>query len=389
MMQRRLAGVMILGLCSVVSVACSPPPDTPALTESGLADIVGAEIATLMTDPGYRAVSAAIYIDSALHTFHYGALETGARPDNATLYEIGSITKTHTGLVLAQAVLDGRIGLDDPVAQYLPEIDPAVFERDGHTATIRHLATHLSGMPANLACGEADMTKQARLDCFWEHDREDLLARLAGMRLKSMPGERYIYSNAGIKLLGYILEDIYGERYSSLVARIVFARTGQTDTHFRLKADDRLRLATGHRADGDTVPDAHDDVSPAGGLKATTADIGRYMAFYLDGDAPLAREAMSLLAGDPDGLGRAYIWNTFRLETEGMLYHGGGTFGTSSWISLYPREGLGVFLVTPYVSDNAQGMLNETANRIVDALRTANRATDRERPQRKTLAATD
>jgi hypothetical protein len=63
------------------------------------------------------------------------------------------------------------------------------------------------------------------------------------------------------------------------------------------------------------------------------------------------------------------MWNTFRPETEGQLYHGGGTFNTSSWISLYPRDGVGVFLVTPNVDERVQGLLNERANAIAEHVR--------------------
>ncbi len=82
-------------------------------------------------------------------------------------------------------------------------------------------------------------------------------------------------------------------------------------------------------------------------------------------DNKLAERALTLLAGERDGLGRAFIWNTFQLDTEGQYYHGGGTFGTSSWVSLYKRKKLAVFLVTPYVSASMQEELNDVSNRII------------------------
>tara|TARA_Y100001968_G_scaffold327093_1_gene371456 strand:+ start:1292 stop:1591 length:300 start_codon:yes stop_codon:yes gene_type:complete len=97
--------------------------------------------------------------------------------------------------------------------------------------------------------------------------------------------------------------------------------------------------------------------------------MGRYLSYYLNSDNEIAEKALTLLAGDEDGLGRAYIWNTFRLDSEGQYYHGGGTFGTSAWISIYPKEGLGIFLVTPYSSETAQEQLNITANTIIEKYR--------------------
>jgi hypothetical protein len=98
-------------------------------------------------------------------------------------------------------------------------------------------------------------------------------------------------------------------------------------------------------------------------------DMGRYISFYLKSDNKLVRKTLTLLAGELNGLGRAYIWNTFRLDSEGQYYHGGGTFGTSAWISIYPEEKLGIFLVTPYASESTQGKLNESSNKIIEIYR--------------------
>jgi CubicO group peptidase (beta-lactamase class C family) len=197
------------------------------------------------------------------------------------------------------------------------------------------------------------------------HDRADLLTRLSDLELLATPGAEYRYSNSGIRVLGAVLEDLYGAPFDALIRRVVFTRTGQVDTHVTLSPEDRSRWQIGSHENGLPVPDGSDYVNPAGGLIASTPDMGRYLAFYVSSGDPLADRAMALLAGDSDGLGRAYVWNTFQLDTEGQLYHGGGTFGTSAWASLYPRESLAIFLVTPYVSSSAQSELNAAANRII------------------------
>ena len=338
-------------------------------TGASVDSIVKAHIIDLMRDENLPAVSVAIVENNTRHLYHFGELPMGHAPNNRTFYDIGSLTKTHTGVILAQAVSDGKIALDAPISTYLPTIDASIFQRDGTTATIRHLATHLSGMPTDLACTEFDMAPDDRLDCFMAHDRKDLLARLQQMQLLDKPGSQYRYSNAGVRLLGHILEDIYGEPFERLLERLVFSQTGQVETRLRLSTQERKQWSQGAHTSGLPVPDASAYFNPAGGLKSTAPDMAAYMHFYLSEENTLAKRAMTLLAGKPDGLGRAYIWNTFRLETEGMLYHGGGTFGTSAWMSLYPREGLGVFLVTPYVAATTQEKLNLAANAIIDQLR--------------------
>lgn len=120
--------------------------------------------------------------------------------------------------------------------------------------------------------------------------------------------------------------------------------------------------------------DAQDNIGltcdGAGGLVASAPGMGRYLAVYLDGTDDLTVQATPPLLQQGQW-GRAYLWNTYRPDTEGMLYHGGGTFNTSSWVSIYPREGLGVFLVTPDATDDVQEALNESANAIVARLRQA------------------
>jgi len=361
--------VFIAALCLIVA-ACSPAGDEEAET---LASIVADEVTAVMEAQGFASVSAVLVTGDTHHIAHFGVLSDGRAPDNATLYDIGSITKTHTGLILAQAVGDGLIGLDDPVSDYLPGVQAAVFEREGVAATIRHLATHVSGMPQDLACAAPDMPPQARLDCFMAHDEADLRARLTDMALLDTPGSQYRYSNPGIRLLGYILEDVYDAPFEVLLERLVFARTGQVETLFSLNAEQYARWQIGSHENGLPVPDASGYFNPAGGLKSTAPDIARYLAFYLDDENALASRALTLLVGQSAGLGRAYVWNSFQLDTEGQYYHSGGTFGTSAWSSIYPRENLGIFLVTPYVSATAQGDLNGAANRIIARVRTLQR----------------
>lgn len=361
-MAAALAGASV-ATCSAKPVQSDVSPEprhgvTP-LSEAAIMAAVTPEMTLLMADPRYQSVSGTVVYAGRVHTFHYGLSPSGRAPDDQTLYEIGSLTKTFTGLLLAQAVRDAKVELDAPVARYLPEIDPSQLGRNGKPITLRHLATHMSGLPMLLAC-EDQVESAARIACLEAHDDRDFLGRLGRIELRSDPGETYLYSNAGGRLVGLILERIYGAPYPDLVRRFLLARDGEMDIRCGSTFENKTRLAV-----RENVTESCDG---AGGLVASTADMGRYLALYLgDGDG-IAAQATTPLFQDGQ-FGRAYFWNTYRPETEGQLYHGGGTFNTSSWISLYPRQGLGVFLVTPNVAEGAQGMLNERANAIADRIR--------------------
>lgn len=337
--------------------------------ERSVEQIVSEEVASLQSNEAYEAVSVALHVDGNEYTFHFGTLHDGTTPTDATLYEIGSLTKTYTGLILAQAVKDELVELDDPIANYLPNKYTPNFVRDGRVATLRDLATHTSGLPVNLACNEANLSVEARLACYKNYSRAHFFEALTKTSILDTPGVQYRYSNAGIRLLSHILEDVYGEQYPDLLDRIVFRGSGEADTLFRLGPDDEDRLAKGKDQAGKLMPAASEYYFGAGALKTTTDSFLNHIAFYLESNDPLIETAIMQIAGEKDGLGRAYVWNTFRYASEGMLYHAGGTFGTSSWVALYPKEEIGVFLVTPFVSADAQNELNGASNRIVERLR--------------------
>jgi CubicO group peptidase (beta-lactamase class C family) len=361
-----LAGVVSLAACSAQpaqsQVSPGSRPETALLSEAAIMAAVAPEVTRLMADARYQSVSGAVVYQGRVRTFHYGRLPSGRIPDDRTLYEIGSLTKTFTGLLLAKAVRDGSVQLDSPIASYLPEIDPSRLGRNGKAITLRHLATHMSGLPMLLAC-EDKTAPTARLACLAAYDDQDFLRGLSTVELRSDPGETYLYSNAGARLIGLILDRLYDAPYPDLVGRFLLARDGAMVVRCGDAVKDRTRLAV--------LENIAESCDGAGGLVASTADMGRYLALFLGrpghGD-PIAAKSTTSLFQEGD-FGRAYFWNTYRPETEGQLYHGGGTFNTSSWISLYPRQGLGVYLVTPNVAEGAQGALNERANAIADRIR--------------------
>ncbi|XOV80384.1 MAG: serine hydrolase domain-containing protein [Aestuariibacter sp.] len=351
----------------VVIVACS---DSDAVNSG---TIINEEVTELLTKSPIRAVSVVFVADGSVETYHFGEFLDGTKPTDDSLYDIGSITKTYTGLVLAQAVTDGIIKLDAPISDYLPQLSQKAIKFNATEITIRDLATHLSGLPTDLACYDPNMHPAARLDCFLQHDDNDLLKRLNDYTLNETPGSHYRYSNVGVRILGIILQQLYDKPLVQLFDSVVFQHTGQSDTHAHLATQDHARWHRGEHANGIPTPDASSYFNSAGGLKSTVSDMGKYLKFYLQEDNFLADTALTILAGERDGLGRAYIWNTFQLDTEGQYYHGGGTFGTSSWVSLYPSEKMAIYIVTPYVSESMQAELNVVANRFMQRYRQTKR----------------
>jgi serine-type D-Ala-D-Ala carboxypeptidase/endopeptidase len=361
--KERIFHLLAVSIGCLLTLGCS----NSKITDTSA--IISEEVTRLISGTKLSAVSVALVAEGSVDTYHYGVFADGSVPSDDTLYDIGSITKTHVGLILSQAVADGLIELDQPVSYYLKLVNRDALEYEGVEITIRHLATHISGLPTNLDCDDLEVSPKETLNCFMRHDDKDLLKRLTELELREKPGSNYRYSNSGIRIIGIVLENIYGEPLEQLLERFVFKRSGQFETFVKLSSAEHSRWRRGVHENGLPTPDASNYFNAAGGLKSTARDMGRYLGYYVQSGDEQAKRALTLLAGDRQGLGRAYVWNTFQLDSEGQYYHGGGTFGTSAWASLYPGEKLGIFLVTPFVSSTTQEQLNETANQIIERYR--------------------
>ncbi|QJR80354.1 beta-lactamase family protein [Alteromonas pelagimontana] len=239
--------------------------------------IINEEVAQLLSESTASAVSVAFVSGNSIKTYHFGEFHNGEKPSDETLYDIGSITKTYTGLVLAQAVADGLVNLDDPVSRYLPQINRKAIEFEETEITIRDLATHLSGLPTDLSCNEPTMHPKLRLDCCLQHDDKDLLNQLNNYNLATKPGTNYRYSNVGVRILGTILQQVYDKPLEQLFEKFVFQRTGQSDTHATLSIQKRARWRQGEHENGIPPPDASAYFNAAGGLKSTVTDMGKYL----------------------------------------------------------------------------------------------------------------
>ncbi|MBE9462040.1 serine hydrolase domain-containing protein [Dyadobacter subterraneus] len=334
-------------------------------TQDSIERIITQEVAKLMKSTGYTVVSGAMYIGGKIHQFHYGKIGNGKTPDSNTIYEIGSITKTYTGLLLSQAVYDHKINLDDDIRSYLDDNYPNLILSGNKPITFRHLITHTSGLPPTINCNDSAQTTDEQLDCFRLFRKEDFFKQLKNVKLTNNSGKNYQYSGVGIQLTGYILEHVYKSSFHELFQKYIFSRSGEQNTFSKLKNDGNSNVSVGKNNEGAPMPIINGYYNYAGGLKSSTSAMLNYMKMYLESNDKVVKQAMDRLAGDVQ-YGRAYAWNTYNYDKENkMLYHNGGTFGHSSWIALYPDQKIGIFIVTNIVTADSQSKLNELSNSII------------------------
>jgi serine-type D-Ala-D-Ala carboxypeptidase/endopeptidase len=173
----------------------------------------------------------------------YGNLDkVDKRPvDGDTIFELGSVTKVFTALLLADMVHRGEVGLTDPVAQYLPA-EVKMPERGGRQITLQDLATHTSGlppMPSNFEPKDAN-------NPFADYSVKQLYQFLSGYQLTRDIGSQYEYSNVGGGLLGQVLATRAGMNYDDLLRSRICELLSMNDTRITLSKELRARLAIGH-----------------------------------------------------------------------------------------------------------------------------------------------
>ena len=294
--------------------------------------------------------------DSAVYGFGRARPGDAGVPDADTVYEIGSLTKTMTGLLLADAVVAGKARLDQPVAELLPAY--AIPALAGQKITLGQLATHFSGLPrlpANLA--PPDMNNP-----YADYGDAQLRSFLAGHALTRAPGAGYEYSNLAYGLLGTALAAQAGMSYGDLLQARLFRPLGMVSSAAVTRPALRARLAPGHLGDG--KPAANWDfqaIAGAGAVRSSARDMIAYMQSYMRAAGPaqqLAVQPRLALAGEGDGDGVKKIglaWMLDRVKGQPLAWHNGQTGGYASFAG--------------YTLDGKRGVvvLSSTA-REVDAL---------------------
>jgi len=219
----------------------------------------------------------------------YGNLAKGdPRPvDGDTIFEIGSVTKVFTSLVLADMVNRKEVALDDPVAKYLPE-NVRMPVRGGKAITLLDLATHRSGLPP--LPGNLNPMADYRVD--------DLYKFLSGYPLPRDPGSDFEYSNLGAGLLGHTLAYRAGTDYESLVEARIVQPLRMPDTGITLSSSMKQRMATGHNAT--LAPVANSDLpaplAGAGALRSSANDMLTFLEAFLEyQETPLAPAMKAML----------------------------------------------------------------------------------------------
>lgn len=278
----------------------------------------------------------------------YGSLtpDRPAEPPTAdTIYEIGSVTKVFTGLLLADAIRSGDCALETTIGEIAPSIqerNPAV----GSSIQLRHLATHSSGLPrlpTNLQPADPQQP-------YADYDRRLMFEFIEGFKPTVSPGKPSGYSNLGMGLLGELLATRGRTRYEDLLRERITEPLEMKDTAIRVRDEDRLRLAPPHKIDGTPGTEWNfAAMAGAGAIRSTASDMSRWIAAQLNppknelGNAiELAWNQHSAAEGDAFAMGLG--WHIARDGS--TRWHNGQTDGYHSMLMISRGLNAGVIVLS-------------------------------------------
>lgn len=343
-------------------------------------NVVDSALNKMIRKPLIHSASIAVVFNGKEYIGHYGELEEGKKniPNNETIYEIGSLSKTLTGMLTVKAVQDRKLNIDDDVQKYLTESYPNLKFKD-RPIKIKDLLSHTSGMP-NMLPSEANPILQnftdhdtpAKLNKLYQnYQKKDFLRDLHQVRIDTVPGYKYNYSSAGTQLMAAILEKVYNVDFEKLLTDYLSENMAIENTKINLSNLELQRLAVGYHSDNKvtTFPMPILPWGASGNIKSTLPDMVKYMRFLLQKNKATAEAYRPIVNFNPE-FSVGYFWNIItENEKLGTYYlHHGGVPRSQCYIYIVPKYELGFFIITNQSGNNTASIMDEALIEIFDKI---------------------
>jgi len=265
--------------------------------------------------------------------------------DAGTRFEIGSVTKGLTGMLLADAIERGELSLATEVGAIVPRCAGTAFG----SVSARELCTHTSGLPRVERGARAQMRMSLRvvlgLDPYRGRLGPDVIAAAEHGGLRSRG--RYEYSNLGAAVLGQLLAVAADTDYPALLRERILLPAGMIASAVGTRHDTapRGRPSFGRRPQ----PWIMDGYAPAGAVVSTITDMGRLAVSFLDGSAPGCRSLRAIDGVETDRPNRAsgmfWIIDAIPNSDRTIIWHNGQTGGHSAFFALFPHANRAVVVL--------------------------------------------
>lgn len=349
----------------VPKIAFDPPMGAVAIDK--IQDVLDADLAKLNATLFAASTGVGATIGIVAHgkrkILAYGSVKADS------VFEIGSITKTFTGLVLAQMVEQKKVTLDEPVRELLPK--GTVAQPAGKEITLLDLSAQRSGLPRM----PDNFHPKDEQNPYADYDAKALYAWLSSHGVALPDKLAFGYSNLGVGLLGQALANRAGSSYEALVKKEVLDPLGMHDTAVKLTPALAKRFAIGH--DENNKP-AHawdlDALAGAGALRSTAADMLTFLEAQLHpdrikGKSAEAKTLATAIAASQEvrgeaGPGMHIGLNWIRVDENGTYWHNGGTGGFHTFALFDPANDFAVVVLL----NGSAGLEDRLAKHVVERL---------------------
>ena len=344
----------------------------PSPSDDPFAQIVTDTYRPYIAQPQSVGVSIGISVDGKEYFYNLGEIKkgTGIIPDENTVYEIGSISKTFAAILTVDFLNKNGIDLDESIASYLPPEVPTL-ERDGVEVTFKHVLNHTTGLPRE----PADLSGSNRAT----YTAERIFQALQHVTLNSTPGERYVYSNFAYGMLSALLERSWGERYGAHLNDLIVAPLQMTRTFTRL-ADypdwntPEMNIATGYSSAGNQVnyrdPNEQGGFKGSGAVNSTIKDMLNYGRHQIDtenspiGDLMLKTQQQTMQSGS---IRKGLAWTLRSVGGLECLHHSGATSGFNSSILVSKQNNIVIAVLANNAGTNIDSRMLDMAVKVFNA----------------------
>src|SRR5215467_9072739 len=339
--------------------------------------IVTRHVAPIVPPDGAGGVAVALRIEGRSLFFNYGWADRASnRPITTdTLFNLASLRKVFEATLLAQAVRNGDLGLDDPVAKYVVELQQG---GDIRQVTLGQLATHTSGLL---------LPQDHPPWPDWGYTLPEFIRTLNAWKTDKAPGQQHLYTHAGYVLLQLALERRYGMPIDELIEQRLLRPLGMTSTTLprqddsargRMSGEHKRRAVQGYSERGEPLGEPGSQESyyrwpGTGQMYSSARDMAVFLAANL-GELPVERslrEAMTLAHQSVWTIGprnrQALAWEVLGTDAPTITEKYGGLHNASAYIGMILRHKLGIVIL----GNRAKQYPNEVGRRILLELASA------------------
>jgi CubicO group peptidase (beta-lactamase class C family) len=335
---------IIFLLISFISVQCQNSPENT--NKKGLPAEVVETIERRIEEGLTPSITLAIIDSSGVKFFNFGkTAKNGQEADENTIYEIGSISKVFTGILLAQQVLDGDLKLEDEINNFLPD-DIKIPVMGDKEITFGNLTDHTSGLPRM----PSNFSPANRHNPYADYTVDQMYESISNYHAVRTVGSEYEYSNIAQGLLGHLLAMNKDLTYEELMVQTIANPLDMNETRIELTQRMKENFALGHSR-GKVVENWDiPTLAGAGAIRSSTSDLAKFISANLGYMSSSLMEAMELshqIRHDKaDEASIAMAWHIMKGDKGDIICHGGGTGGYRTFVGFVKETGKGVVLLS-------------------------------------------